>query len=89
MCSYNLLLQHTLPVCTLPTHVCVSLRTHIAVIGNKYRSGDQEVEVAVAQSYAKSRNIPYIETAAHSGEGVDVAFYTLVRLIRRQVSQER
>ena len=63
--------------------------THIAVIGNKYRSGDREIGVDVAQSYAKSHNMPYIETAAHSGEGVADAFYTLVRLIRRQVNQER
>ena len=44
------------------------------------------VAVDIAKSYARSHNMPYIETAAHSGEGVEAAFYTLVRLIRRQVS---
>ena len=60
---------------------------HITVIGNKYRSRDREIGEDFAQSYARSHNVPYIETAAHSGDGVAAAFYTLVRLIRRQVSK--
>ena len=63
--------------------------THIAVIGNKYSSGDRQIDVDVAQSYARSHNMCYIETEAHSGEGVTAAFHTLVRLIKRQVSHGR
>ena len=57
-----------------------------AVVGNKIDLPRKEVENKVAQGYAKNHRMPYIETSAKTRQGVDDAFYTLVREIRRWVS---
>ena len=46
----------------------------------------REVDAKLAQGYAKNHHMPYIETSAKTRQGVDDAFYTLVREIRHWVS---
>ncbi len=45
--------------------------------------------VAFPLQVAKSYGIPFIETSAKTRMGVDDAFYTLVREIRKDVSSHR
>ena len=47
----------------------------------------REVDQKLAQAYAKNHHMPYIETSAKTRQGVDDAFYTLVREIRHWVSE--
>lgn len=56
------------------------------VVGNKVDLPDRYIQTNVAKSLATSYNIPYIETSAKTRQGVDDAFYTLVREIRKYVS---
>ena len=60
-----------------------------AVVGNKIDLPRREVDAKLAQGYAKNHHMPYIETSAKTRQGVDDAFYTLVREIRHWVSSER
>lgn len=55
------------------------------VVGNKC---DLQRTVMPAEAYdlATSYGIPFIETSAKTRQGVEDAFYTLVREIRRDVS---
>ena len=59
--------------------------TH-TVVGNKIDLPRREVDPKLAQSYGKNHKMPYIETSAKTRQGVDDAFYSLVREIRRWVS---
>jgi len=52
------------------------------VVGNKIDLPRREVDQKLAQAYAKNHHMPYIETSAKTRQGVDDAFYTLVREIR-------
>jgi len=56
------------------------------VVGNKIDLPRREVDQKLAQAYAKNHHMPYIETSAKTRQGVDDAFYTLVREIRHWVS---
>ena len=58
------------------------------VVGNKIDLPRRDVEQKLAQSYAKNHHMPYIETSAKTRQGVDDAFYTLVREIRHWVSSQ-
>ncbi len=57
-----------------------------AVVGNKIDLPRREVDQKLAQAYAKNHSMPFIETSAKTRQGVDDAFYTLVREIRHWVS---
>ncbi len=46
----------------------------------------RSVDSANAEAAAKDFNIPYIETSAKTRQGVEDAFFTLVREIRKFVS---
>lgn len=46
----------------------------------------RSVDSAKAEAVAKAYNIPYIETSAKTRQGVEDAFFTLVREIRKFVS---
>ena len=54
----------------------------MVLVGNKIDLPHQEVDQKLAQAYAKSHHMLYIETSAKTNQGVDDAFYTLVREIR-------
>ena len=56
------------------------------VVGNKVDLPSRTVETKQGRMKADSYNIPFIETSAKTRQGVDDAFYTLVREIRRYVS---
>ena len=58
----------------------------LAVVGNKIDLPRREVDTKLAQGYAKNHRMPFIETSAKTRQGVDDAFYTLVREIRHWVS---
>jgi GTPase SAR1 family protein len=55
------------------------------VVGNKCDLPTRAVEVNQAQEVAKQYMIPFVETSAKTRLGVDDAFYTLVREIRKDV----
>ena len=57
-----------------------------SVVGNKIDLPRRDVDQKLASTYAKTHNMPYIETSAKTRQGVDDAFYSLVREIRRWVS---
>ena len=57
-----------------------------AVVGNKIDLPRREVDTKLAQGYARNHRMPFIETSAKTRQGVDDAFYTLVREIRHWVS---
>jgi GTPase SAR1 family protein len=55
------------------------------VVGNKCDLPTRAVEMSQAQEVAKQYMIPFVETSAKTRLGVDDAFYTLVREIRKDV----
>lgn len=57
-----------------------------SVVGNKVDLPSRTVETKQGKGKADSFLIPYIETSAKTRQGVDDAFYTLVREIRKYVS---
>ena len=58
----------------------------LTVVGNKCDLPKRDVSTAEANDLAKQYNIPFQETSAKTRQGVDDAFYTLVREIRKDVS---
>jgi len=57
----------------------------MVLVGNKCDLPQRAVDMKMVQEMAKSVGIPFIETSAKTRMGVDDAFYTLVREIRRFV----
>lgn len=55
----------------------------MVLVGNKIDLPERTVATADGLAMAKSSDIPYIETSAKTRHGVDDAFYTLVREIRK------
>lgn len=55
------------------------------VVGNKCDLPTRIVSSESARELAASFSIPFIETSAKTRQGVDEAFYTLVREIRKDV----
>lgn len=55
----------------------------MVLVGNKVDLQTRTVESKQAKQVADSYNIPYVETSAKTRQGVDDAFYTLVREIRK------
>lgn len=56
------------------------------MVGNKCDLPMRSVDMMQAAEVAKNYGIPFIETSAKTRMGVDDAFYTLVREIRKDVS---
>jgi len=56
------------------------------VVGNKCDLQSRAIDVKAASDLAKQYGVPFIETSAKTRQGVDEAFYTLVREIRKDVS---
>ena len=55
------------------------------MVGNKVDLSSRNVDTKLARSKAESFSIPYVETSAKTRQGVDDAFFTLVREIRKYV----
>ena len=60
----------------------------MVLVGNKCDLPTRNMDMAQAKDVAKSYSIPFIETSAKTRMGVDAAFYTLVREIRKDVSSK-
>ncbi|KAA0198321.1 hypothetical protein HAZT_HAZT008294, partial [Hyalella azteca] len=60
-----------------------------SVVGNKCDLPTRAVDMQQAREVAKSYDIPFIETSAKTRMGVDDAFYTLIREIRKDVSAKK
>ena len=58
----------------------------MVLVGNKCDLPTRNVDMAQAKEVAKNYGIPFVETSAKTRMGVDDAFYTLVREIRKDVS---
>lgn len=56
------------------------------VVGNKCDLQTRAMDMNQAHDMAKQYGIPFVETSAKTRLGVDDAFYTLVREIRKDVS---
>ena len=56
------------------------------MVGNKCDLQTRTVRMSEAREVAKQCGIPFVETSAKTRMGVDEAFYTLVREIRKDVS---
>lgn len=55
----------------------------MVLVGNKCDLPTRAVDMRAAQEVARNYGIPFVETSAKTRMGVDDAFYTLVREIRR------
>lgn len=55
----------------------------MVLVGNKVDLPTRTVDTKQAKQVADSYGIPYVETSAKTRQGVDEAFYTLVREIRK------
>lgn len=61
----------------------------MVLVGNKCDLPTRNVDMGQAKDVAKSYGIPFIETSAKTRMGVDDAFYTLVREIRKDKEKKR
>jgi hypothetical protein len=59
---------------------------YVPVVGNKCDLPTRTVQSTQAQEVARQYMVPFVETSAKTRLGVDDAFYTLVREIRKDVS---
>lgn len=57
------------------------------VVGNKIDLPARNVDLKEAQKTADEYGIPFVQTSAKTRQGVEEAFYTLVREIRNYVSK--
>lgn len=55
----------------------------MVLVGNKIDLPTRAVDPQSAQSAARNYGIPFVDTSAKTRAGVEEAFYTLVREIRR------
>ena len=55
------------------------------MVGNKIDLTARTVDVREAQRTAEEFGIPFVQTSAKTRQGVEEAFYTLVREIRKYV----
>jgi len=55
----------------------------MVLVGNKCDLPTRAVDMRQAQEVARNYGIPFVETSAKTRMGVDDAFYTLVREIRK------
>ncbi|XP_036382218.1 GTPase HRas-like [Megalops cyprinoides] len=61
----------------------------MVLVGNKSDLASRTVETRQAQELAKGYGVPFVETSAKTRQGVEEAFYTLVREIRRHKETNR
>ena len=58
----------------------------MVLVGNKCDLPTRNIDMVQAKDASKMYGIPFVETSAKTRMGVDDAFYTLVREIRKDVS---
>ena len=59
------------------------------VVGNKIDLPTRTIELSYAKDFAASLSMPFVQTSAKTRQGVEEAFYTLVREIRKYVTKQR
>ncbi|KAF7221188.1 GTPase KRas [Nothobranchius furzeri] len=64
-------------------------RVPMVLVGNKSDLSTRTVETRLAQELARSYSVPFVETSAKTRQGVEEAFYSLVREIRRYKESKR
>jgi GTPase KRas protein len=57
------------------------------VVGNKIDLPTRTIDLSYAKDFATSFSMPFVQTSAKTRQGVEEAFYTLVREIRKYVSE--
>ncbi len=55
-------------------------------MGNKIDLPTRSIDLSYAKDFATSFSMPFVQTSAKTRQGVEEAFYTLVREIRKYVS---
>ena len=63
----------------------LSNKSYLKVVGNKIDLPARNVDLREAQRTAEEYGIPFVQTSAKTRQGVEEAFYTLVREIRNYV----
>ncbi|XP_065129209.1 GTPase KRas [Paramisgurnus dabryanus] len=61
----------------------------MVLVGNKSDLASRTVETRQAQELARSYGVPFVETSAKTRQGVEEAFYSLVREIRKYKETNR
>ena len=59
------------------------------MVGNKCDLPTRSIDMAQARDAATNYGIPFVETSAKTRMGVDDAFYTLVREIRKDKERKK
>ena len=59
------------------------------VVGNKIDLPTRTIDLSSAKDFASSLSMPFVQTSAKTRQGVEEAFYTLVREIRKYVGSTR
>jgi len=57
------------------------------VVGNKIDLPTRTIDLSYAKDFAASLSMPFVQTSAKTRQGVEEAFYTLVREIRKYVNK--
>lgn len=65
------------------------LQVPMVLVGNKCDLAQRAVESRAAAETARAYGVPLIDTSAKTRMGVDDAFYTLVREIRKHKEKQR
>lgn len=58
------------------------------VVGNKIDLPTRTIDLSYAKDFAASLSMPFVQTSAKTRQGVEEAFYTLVREIRKYVREK-
>jgi GTPase SAR1 family protein len=58
----------------------------ILVVGNKIDLPTRTIDLTCAKEFAASLSMPFVQTSAKTRQGVEDAFYTLVREIKKYVN---
>ncbi len=56
------------------------------MVGNKIDLPTRTIDLAYAKEFAGSLSMPFVQTSAKTRQGVEEAFYTLVREIKKYVN---
>jgi GTPase SAR1 family protein len=67
----------------------VLINIKILVVGNKIDLPTRTIDLSYAKDFAASLSMPFVQTSAKTRQGVEEAFYTLVREIRKYVSKKK